>query len=84
MPGPLSGLRVIDLTTVIAGPFATQILGDMGAEIVKVEPPQGDIMRAPGPARLPGMGAAFLNCNRNKPACASTSRTRPTWRGWSS
>lgn len=66
MSGPLSGLRVIDLTTVIAGPFATQILGDMGAEIVKVEPPQGDIMRAPGPARSPGMGAAFLNCNRNK------------------
>lgn len=66
MPGPLHGIRVVDLTTVIAGPYATQTLGEMGAEVVKVEPPGGDIMRAPGPARSPGMGAAFLNCNRNK------------------
>lgn len=66
MPGPLHGVRVLDLSTVIAGPFATQMLGDMGAEVTKVEPPQGDIMRAPGPARSPGMGATFLNCNRNK------------------
>lgn len=66
MPGPLHGIKVVDLTTVIAGPYATQTLGDMGAEILKVEPPGGDIMRAPGPARSPGMGAAFLNCNRNK------------------
>lgn len=66
MPGPLQGVRVLDLSTVIAGPFATQILGEMGAEVTKIEPPQGDIMRAPGPARSPGMGATFLNCNRCK------------------
>lgn len=66
MTGPLQGIRVLDLSTVIAGPYATQILGDMGAEVVKIEPPQGDIMRAPGPARSAHMGAAFLNCNRNK------------------
>lgn len=66
MPGPLHGIKVVDLTTVIAGPYATQMLGEMGAEALKVEPPGGDVMRGPGPARSPGMGAAFLNCNRNK------------------
>lgn len=64
--GPLAGVRVIDLTTVMMGPFATQILGDYGADIIKVEPPGGDIMRHAPPMRSPGMGAMYMQGNRNK------------------
>jgi len=66
MSGPLVGIRVIDLTAAVLGPVATQILGDLGAEIIKVEPPEGEMMRGIGPARSPGMAAYFLNVNRNK------------------
>ena len=64
--GPLAGVRIVDMTSVIMGPYATSILGDYGADIIKVEPPSGDVMRYGGAMRNPGMGALFMQINRNK------------------
>jgi len=62
----LSGIRVIDLTSVVMGPFATYQLGALGADVIKVEPPEGEAVRHIAPARNPGMGGMFLNVNRDK------------------
>ena len=63
---PLKGLRIIDLTAMVLGPYATQILADYGADVIKVEPPQGDLMRRGGAAKSADMGALYLQLNRNK------------------
>jgi crotonobetainyl-CoA:carnitine CoA-transferase CaiB-like acyl-CoA transferase len=66
MPGPLHGVRVVELTSVVLGPWACQILADMGADVIKIEPPAGDSNRQLGASRHPGMAALYLTCNRNK------------------
>src|SRR5215471_2217611 len=70
MPGPLEGLRVVDLSLMLAGPYASMLLADLGADVVKVEPPRGDSTRATGPFR-PGdgpeaLGGYFQSVNRGK------------------
>ena len=63
---PLEGLRILDLTTVIMGPFTTQVLGDFGADVIKIEEPNGDMTREIGPNRSDKMSSMFLGVNRNK------------------
>ena len=64
--GPLAGVRVVDLTAMVMGPYCTQIMADMGAEVIKVEPPQGDNTRFISVGPAPGMSGVFVNVNRGK------------------
>jgi crotonobetainyl-CoA:carnitine CoA-transferase CaiB-like acyl-CoA transferase len=63
---PLQGVRVVDLSAVVFGPLASQVLADFGADVIKVEPPEGDSTRHTGPATEPGMSALFLGANHSK------------------
>lgn len=68
--GPLAGIRILDLTAVVFGPLATQILGDYGADVIKVEGLEGDLMRANGAVKSPGLSSIHLTINRNKRSVA--------------
>ena len=64
--GPLAGVKVLDLSSVIMGPFGTRILADLGADVIRIEPPGGDMQRHYKPTRSPGMAGAILTLMRNK------------------
>src|SRR5262252_7746203 len=73
--GPLAGVLVVDLSRALAGPHAGMMLGDLGARVIKVEPPEGDDSRGWGPPFVPGTdghehSTYFLSCNRNKESIA--------------
>lgn len=74
--GPLDGIRVIDMTSLGMGPLAGQILGDYGADVIKLEPPTGDVFRHVLPQGTPGMSHAFIHFNRNKRSIALDLKTK--------
>jgi len=66
--GPLKGIRVLDLSLVVSGPFCTMMLGDLGADVIKIEPPEGDVSRYVTADSRNGVGVSIINYNRNKRA----------------
>ncbi|ARN73341.1 CaiB/BaiF CoA transferase family protein [Oceanicoccus sagamiensis] len=71
MPSPLDGIRIVEMTSVVLGPYACQMLGDLGADVIKVEPLEGDTNRNLGPhSNNSDMGSLYLTCNRNKRSIA--------------
>jgi crotonobetainyl-CoA:carnitine CoA-transferase CaiB-like acyl-CoA transferase len=70
MSAPLEGVRILDMTSVMMGPYATQLLGDFGADVIKIEAPEGDILRHAGAMKNPAMGYIFMHTNRNKRSVA--------------
>lgn len=73
--GPLAGVKIVDMSTVVLGPFATLILADLGAEVIKIENGTGDVMRRAGPSPAPGMGPIFTALNRNKKSIQLDAKT---------
>ena len=77
MPGPLAGIKVLDLSSVVLGPLATQIMGDLGADVIKIEGPEGDTTRSTGPGRSDDMAAIFMGFNRNKRSLVLDLKQKP-------